>query len=62
MDEAISRLETAFQNDKAMKASVSGSQQRHIVVLVYPDVMAMDVCGPMEAFAMANLLANQSLY
>jgi transcriptional regulator GlxA family with amidase domain len=32
------------------------------VVLVYPDVMAMDVCGPMEAFAMANFLAGQSLY
>jgi transcriptional regulator GlxA family with amidase domain len=45
-----------------MSASASASQQRHIVVLVYPDVMAMDVCGPMEAFAMANSLANRGLY
>jgi transcriptional regulator GlxA family with amidase domain len=41
---------------------MSASLQRHIVVLVYPDVMAMDVCGPMEAFAMANSLANDSVY
>jgi transcriptional regulator GlxA family with amidase domain len=40
----------------------SASLQRHIVVLVYPDVMAMDVCGPMEAFAMANFYADRSLY
>jgi transcriptional regulator GlxA family with amidase domain len=45
-----------------MNASASASLQRHIVVLVYPDVMAMDVCGPLEAFAMANFLANSSLY
>lgn len=48
--------------EQAMSASASVSLQRHIVVLVYPDVMAMDVCGPMEAFAMANFVANQSLY
>jgi transcriptional regulator GlxA family with amidase domain len=40
----------------------SASLQRHIVVLVYPDVMAIDVCGPMEAFAMANFYANRGLY
>jgi transcriptional regulator GlxA family with amidase domain len=40
----------------------SANLQRHIVVLVYPDVMAMDVCGPMEAFAMANFYADRSLY
>ncbi|MBC9878906.1 GlxA family transcriptional regulator [Bradyrhizobium sp. INPA01-394B] len=34
----------------------------HIVVCIYPDVMAMDVCGPMEAFAMANSLAGGALY
>lgn len=45
-----------------MSASTLESLQRHIVVLVYPEVMAMDVCGPMEAFAMANFLANQGLY
>ena len=40
----------------------SASLQRHIVVLVYPDVMAMDFCGPMEAFAMANFYAKRDLY
>jgi transcriptional regulator GlxA family with amidase domain len=45
-----------------MSASASASLQRHIVVLVYPDVMAMDVCGPLEAFAMANFLASRDLY
>ena len=48
--------------DQAMSDSVSASLQRHIVVLVYPNVLAMDFCGPMEAFAMANSLANSSLY
>jgi len=45
-----------------MTTSASFSPERHVVVLVYPDVMAMDVCGPMEAFAMANALANRRLY
>jgi transcriptional regulator GlxA family with amidase domain len=45
-----------------MSTSASASLQRHVVVLVYPDVMAMDVCGPMEAFAMANSLAKDGLY
>lgn len=45
-----------------MSASDPADVQRHIVVLVYPDVLAMDFCGPMEAFAMANSLANRSLY
>jgi transcriptional regulator GlxA family with amidase domain len=40
----------------------SAGLQRHIVVLVYPDVMALDVCGPMEAFATANFYANRELY
>src|SRR5262245_14886122 len=40
----------------------SASLQRHIVVLVYPDIMALAVCGPMEAFAMANFYANRELY
>jgi len=39
-----------------------GSPQRHVVILVYPDVMAMDVCGPIDAFAMANSYADCSLY
>jgi len=42
--------------------AASASPERHIVVLVYPDIMAMDVCGPMEAFAMANALAGRGLY
>jgi transcriptional regulator GlxA family with amidase domain len=40
----------------------SASLQRHIVVLVYSNVMALDVCGPMEAFATANFYANRELY
>src|SRR6478609_1734722 len=38
------------------------SPQRHIVDLIYPGVMAMDVCGPMDAFAMANIYAKRDLY
>jgi transcriptional regulator GlxA family with amidase domain len=45
-----------------MGSSTSASSERHVVVLVYPDIMAMDVCGPMEAFAMANALAGRGLY
>jgi transcriptional regulator GlxA family with amidase domain len=40
----------------------SASQQRYVVVLVYADVMAIDVCGPMEVFAMANFYAKRDLY
>src|SRR3954447_16479623 len=40
----------------------SANLQRHIVIVVYPDVMAMDFCGPMEAFAMANFYAKRDLY
>jgi transcriptional regulator GlxA family with amidase domain len=40
----------------------SSAVQRHIVVLIYPNVMAMDVCGPMEAFSMANYYAKRDLY
>jgi transcriptional regulator GlxA family with amidase domain len=36
--------------------------QRLIVMLVYPGVMAMDVFGPLEAFATANHTAARSLY
>ena len=45
-----------------MSDPASASRQRHVVVIVYPDVMAMDVCGPMEAFSMANFLSNRGLY
>ena len=31
-------------------------------MLVYPGVMAMDVFGPLEAFATANHAAGRSLY
>ena len=43
-------------------ATATDSAPRHVVVVVYPDVMAMDVCGPMEAFAMANFLTQRRLY
>lgn len=45
-----------------MNIPALADHERDVVVVVYPDVMAMDVCGPMEAFAMANFLANRSLY
>jgi transcriptional regulator GlxA family with amidase domain len=35
---------------------------RLVVMLVYPGVMAMDVYGPLEAFAMANTIARRPLY
>jgi transcriptional regulator GlxA family with amidase domain len=38
------------------------SPQRHIVVVVYPGILATDVCGPMDAFAMANFYADRGLY
>src|ERR1700744_4254074 len=47
---------------QAMTTVGSSGPQRHVVVCVYPNVMAMDVCGPMEAFAMANSLAGSVLY
>jgi transcriptional regulator GlxA family with amidase domain len=47
---------------QTMTAVGSSGPQRHVVVCVYPNVMAMDVCGPMEAFAMANSLAGSVLY
>jgi transcriptional regulator GlxA family with amidase domain len=33
---------------------------RRIVILIYPDICALDTVGPLEAFAMANYLAQQS--
>lgn len=42
---------------------VDGRQEtRFVVMLVYPGVMAMDVYGPLEAFAMANTSAGRPLY
>ncbi len=38
------------------------SESRLIVMLVYPRVMAMDVFGPLEAFAMANASSGRPLY
>ena len=37
-------------------------ETRLIVMLVYPGVMAMDVFGPLEAFAMANQVAGRPIY
>ena len=38
------------------------SEPRSVVMLVYPGVVAMDVFGPLEAFATANMIARQPLY
>src|SRR3984893_15473519 len=35
---------------------------RFVVVLVYPGVVAMDIFGPLEAFATASVIAHRPLY
>ena len=44
--------------------SVAGKpvEPRLVVMLVYPRVVAMDVFGPLEAFATANAIARRPLY
>jgi transcriptional regulator GlxA family with amidase domain len=37
-------------------------EPRFVVMLVYPGVVAMDVFGPLEAFATANAVAHRPLY
>lgn len=37
-------------------------EPRFVVMLVYPGVVAMDVFGPLEAFATANAIAHRPLY
>ena len=38
------------------------AEPRFVVMLVYPGVVAMDIFGPLEAFAMANATARRPLY
>ena len=38
------------------------ARPRFVVVLVYPHVVAMDIFGPLEAFATANAIAHRPLY
>ena len=38
------------------------AEPRFVAVLVYPGVVAMDIFGPLEAFAMANTIAGRPLY
>jgi transcriptional regulator GlxA family with amidase domain len=38
------------------------AEPRLVAMLVYPGVVAMDVFGPLEAFATANAIARRSLY
>ena len=38
------------------------AEPRFVVMLVYPGVVAMDIFGPLEAFAMANAIAHQPLW
>jgi transcriptional regulator GlxA family with amidase domain len=38
------------------------AEPRLVVMLVYPGVVAMDVFGPLEAFATANMIAGRPLY
>ena len=43
-------------------AALEQAEPRLVVMLVYPGVMAMDVFGPLEAFASANIIAGRPLY
>ena len=43
-------------------AAPEQAEPRLVVMLVYPGVMAMDVFGPLEAFASANIIAGRPLY
>ena len=43
-------------------ATPEQAEPRLVVMLVYPGVMAMDVFGPLEAFASANIIAGRPLY
>src|SRR5713226_10435981 len=38
------------------------AEPRFVVMLVYPGVMAMDIFGPLEAFATANMIVGRPLY
>jgi transcriptional regulator GlxA family with amidase domain len=43
-------------------AAPEQAEPRLVVMLVYPGIMAMDVFGPLEAFASANIIAGRPLY
>ena len=43
-------------------AAPEQAEPRLVVMLVYPGIMAMDVFGPLEAFASANVIAGRPLY
>ena len=42
--------------------AAKSAEPRFVVMLVYPGVVAMDVFGPLEAFATANAIAHRPLY
>ena len=44
------------------KTARARDETRQVVMLVYPEVFAMDVFGPLEAFAMANFCAERPIY
>src|ERR671912_231102 len=43
-------------------AAPEQAEPRLVIMLVYPGIMAMDVFGPLEAFASANIIAGRPLY
>lgn len=45
-----------------MTVGASWSKPRSVVMLVYPQVASVDVCGPLEAFSIANFLTGHCLY
>ncbi len=45
-----------------MKVGASWNKPRTVVMLVYPQVASVDVCGALEAFNIANFLTGHRLY
>ncbi|MCA1770065.1 MAG: GlxA family transcriptional regulator [Chromatocurvus sp.] len=45
-----------------MNAVPSYDRQRRVVMLIYPQVASVDVCGPLEPFGLANFLTGRRLY
>lgn len=45
-----------------MRVGASGTESRSVVMLMYPQVASVDVCGALEAFSVANFLTGHRLY
>ena len=45
-----------------MNAGPAFERPRRVVMLIYPQVASVDVCGPLEPFGLANFLTGRRLY